>query len=205
LQFSSLQILNNEMLQPLPFRTAPVVFLSVLLIFSAVLTGCGGNIVLDNPRDESVTFAFDGNNEHQVKAGEQITIDLPSGDHSIEIRNNAGEVLADTSFRLRADDEGIVHSGASTYLVWRQLYGLQEERKTLLNERWVEFDSIRAFGDIKVYPPEWLFVPKTWDLGLDDEMPNSRTLYMTDDFKIEAKVFRADDFVNTYRSMQKKD
>ncbi|MEM0998769.1 MAG: hypothetical protein AAGN35_17050 [Bacteroidota bacterium] len=177
----------------------------LILLLGGLLTACGGNLTLDNPRNEGVTFTFDGDNTHSLGPGETALIDLEPGLHSVEVRDAGGTVLADTNFRFASHDEGIVHSGESTYLVWRQLYGLQNERKTLLNERWVEFDSVRAYGDIKVYPASWLFVRKNWDLGLEEELPTSQTLYMTDDFKIEAKVFRAEDFIRTYKSMQRKE
>lgn len=178
-------------------------FFAGFALMLLMLSGCGGNVVLDNPRNEKVIFAFDGSNNHEVAAGESANIDLEPGDHKVEIRNSAGEVLADTTFNLKQDGEALVHSGASSYLVWRQLYGLQDNRKTLLNEMWVEFDSVKAFGDIKVYPPGWLYVEKTWNLGLEDEMPDAKTLYMTSDFKIETKVFRSREFVETYKRLAK--
>jgi hypothetical protein len=178
-------------------------FFSACAVILLILSGCGGNVVLDNPRNEKVVFAFDGSNTHEVGPGESASIDLPAGSHAVEVRNAAGEVLADTTFNLKEDGEALVHSGASSYLVWRQLYGLQDNRKTLLNEMWVEFDSVKAFGDIKVYPPGWLFVEKNWNLDLGDEMPDAKTLYMTSDFKIETKVFRSREFVDTYKRMAK--
>lgn len=173
------------------------------LLFLILLTGCGGNILLDNPRDTAVTFVFDGSTHHDVPAQSHTSISLEAGQHQVEVRDVSGSVLADTTFKLKADAEGLVHSGATNYLVWRQLYGLQKDRKTLLNERWVEFDSIRAFGDLKVYPKSWLFVEKSWDLSLEDELPTSKTLYMTDDFSIESKLFRTPEFISTYKNMSK--
>lgn len=168
-----------------------------------IISGCGGNIVLDNPRAEKVVFAFDGSNTHEVGPGESANISLEAGDHAVEVRNTAGEVLTDTTFNLKEDGEALIHSGASSYLVWRQLYGLQDNRKTLLNEMWVEFDSVKAFGDIKVYPPGWLYVEKNWNLDLGDDMPDAKTLYMTSDFKIETKVFRSRQFIDAYKRMAK--
>jgi hypothetical protein len=181
------------------FKNRPLA--ALLAAFLIVLSGCGGNIVLDNPRNEKVTFAFDGNNAHEVGPGASSSISLEPGEHAVEVRGASGQVLADTTFNLKEDGEGLVHSGASNYLVWRQLYGLQDNRKTLLNEMWVEFDSVKAFGDIKVYPKEWIFIEKIWNLDLDDEMPDAKTLYMTSDFKIETKVFRSSDFIDTYKRM----
>ncbi|MEM7035622.1 MAG: hypothetical protein AAF570_01510 [Bacteroidota bacterium] len=173
-------------------------FYSCCLLF---LAGCGGNIVLDNPREEAVVFTFNSTDGHEVAAQTSATISLDPGTYRVEVTDKSGEVLGDTTFKLSDGKEGIVHSGGSNYLVWRQLYGLQKDRKTLLNERWVEFDSIRTYGDFKVYPKSWLFIEKNWDHDLNTPLPESRNLHITKDFVIEAKVFRTDDFIETYRKL----
>ena len=168
-----------------------------------VITGCSGNVTLDNPRDEAVTFVFDGGEGHEVDAKSMEVIDLDAGNHSVKVTNAAGEILGDTTFRLK--EAGIVHSGAGNYLIWRQLYGLQKDRKTLLNESLVAFDSVEVMADLKVFPPEWLYIEKSWDYDLDEEMPQSKTLPMNKDFVIESKIFRSKDFVDTYKNMAKKE
>lgn len=172
------------------------------LILLSFLLGCGGNVVLDNPREEEVVFEFDGSERYELASNGQEEISLDPGQHSVRVLDNAGEVLGDTTFNLK--EEGIVHSGAATYVVWRQLYGLQSERETLLNEKWVEFDSIKTYGDFKIYRPEWLYVEKNWDYGLDEDLPDSRSLYINKDFLIESKVFRSKDFISKYKEMQAK-
>ena len=175
-------------------------FFFVLTLFFVACTE--HNVTLDNPRDVAVTITFDGENSHELAAGEMKKIDLPAGDHRVVVKSEDGTTLGDTTFQLR--EGGLVHSGSSSYVVWRQLYGLQTERETLLNEHWVEFDSIRAKGDLKVYKPNWLFVEKSWDKDLDEDLPASTTLYITKDYMIEAKLFRSKEFIETYRNMAKK-
>lgn len=170
-------------------------------LIAVLIAGCSGNMTLDNPRAESVEFVIDGSQTHAVPGNSTELISVDPGSHTVRVIGQTGEVIADTSFNLR--EEGILHSGASTYVVWRQLYGLQKDRKALLNEQWVEFDSVRTFGDFKVYSPEWVFIEKSWDYGLEDPLPDAQTLYITSDFLLESKVFRAKDFVNTYRNMAK--
>jgi hypothetical protein len=167
-----------------------------------LLAGCGSNVVLDNPRKEAVVFSFDGNTEYTVAAGAQQEISLDEGKHQVTVKNDAGQVLGDTTFNLK--DEGIVHAGGSDYVVWRQLYGVTKDRKTLLNEDWTMVDSTKYFGDIKVYPASWLFLDKNWDIPLAEKMPESQALYVNKDYEIQSKVFRAEDFVATYREMSDK-
>ncbi len=177
------------------------VFLLICL-GALVLAGCGGNVVLDNPRAEGVVFSFDGSDDYALAAGEMKTISLSEGPHAIVVKSNGGQVLGDTTFNLK--EKGLVHSGSSGYVVWRQLYGVQKDRKTLLNEDWTMVDSTRYFGDIKIYPATWLYLESNWDLGLDQPLPESTTLYVTKDYKIESKVFRETEFVTTYKAMSEK-
>lgn len=170
------------------------------LLLSLILAGCGGNLLLDNPRNVPVEFVLDGSS-HSVGPETSQSISLDPGNHSVKVLSNNGEVLADTTFRL--GEAGVLHSGASTYVVWRQLYGLQKDRSTLLNERWVEFDSIRTYGDFKVYDPAWVYIEKSWDYGLEDPLPDAQSLYITSDFLIESKIFRSKDFVEAYRDLAK--
>jgi len=168
-------------------------FLTTLLL----LLGCGsGNVVLDNPRSEAVEFIFDGGSATEVAGGSSSSISLDPGSHQVTVKSN-GSILADTTFDLK--EAGLVHAGSSRYVIWKQLYGLQKDRATLLSERWVELDSIRVYGDFTVYEPEWLFIENDWELDLDEDLPESVTLYITDDFKIESKIFREADLITTYR------
>lgn len=173
-------------------------FLGIIILFAACAKN---NVTLDNPRDIAVVFSFDDGENHELAAGEIKKISLDEGKHHVVIKSTTGEQFADTTFKLR--ESGLVHSGASTYVVWRQLYGLQTERSTLLNEHWVEFDSIRAKGDLKVYEPNWVYVERNWDKDLDEELPEATTLYITKDYVIESKLFRSKEFIETYKNMAK--
>lgn len=174
----------------------------MLLGLALCLVGCAPNVVLDNPRDEAVTFTFDKETKYKLGPFEHGEIKLEPGEHHVRVVGRGDTLFGDTTFTMR--EGGIVHSGGSSYLTWRQLYGLQTDRATLLNEAWVEIDSARAFGDFKVYTPRELFLEKTWDYGLDEELPESRTLMVTSDFVVESKVFRAKEFLDAYRAVKAK-
>lgn len=166
------------------------------------LASCGSNVMLDNPRGEAVVFTFDSGDAHMLNAGEMKDISLSAGNHTVTVKGQNGQVLADTHFTVK--EGGLVHSGGSNYVVWRQLYGLQTDRKTLLHEDWTLIDSTKFFGDFKVYPHNWLYIESNWTLGLEETMPETQALYVTKDYKLESKVFREADFVTTYRDLAQK-
>ncbi len=171
-----------------------------LIIVSAIsLFSCSGdNVILDNPSSETATFTFDGGESLKVKAGGNASISLEAGSYQVVVKLGDSTV-ADTTFDLK--NGGIIHSGQSKYVIWKQLYGLQKDRTTLLNERWSNLDSVRVFGDFIIYEPEWVFLEKNWDYGLNDEFPKSKTMYITEDFKIESKVFRSGDMIAYYKTL----
>lgn len=176
--------------------------LLTLLGLALMLLGCTPNVVLDNPRDEGVTFTFDKETKYKLGPHESGEIKLEPGEHHVRVVGRGDTLFGDTTFTLR--EAGIVHSGGASYLTWRQLYGLQTDRATLLNEAWVEIDSARAFGDFKLHAPQALFLEKIWDYGLDEQFPESRTLMVTSDFVVESKVFRAQEFLAAYRNAKPK-
>jgi hypothetical protein len=169
-----------------------------LLACALLLGACSKNVILDNPGIGTVVFTIDSE-KYELAPGSSQGIRVGEGKHTIHVQGNGVETR-DTAINLR--EGGILHSGVSTYLVWRQLYGIQTERATLLNEDWVEFDSAKAYGDFKVFPKEQIYIEKTWDHGLDEELPTSKTLMISKDFAVEGKIFRAKDFLETYRKMQ---
>lgn len=166
------------------------------------LSGCGSNVVLDNPGEEGAVFTFDGGDAYTLLPGESKEISLSEGNHKVVVKRDKSGVSADTSFSVK--EGGIVHSGWSNYIVWRQLYGVQTDRKSLLNEDWIMIDSTRYFGDIKVYPSNVVYIEQNWTLGIDEALPESQALYVTKDFEVESKIFREQDFTKIYREMSEK-
>lgn len=171
--------------------------LSAVAMF-LLLSGCGGsNVHLDNPRNEGATFVIDGE-EHHLNPGETQEFSLGGGTHKLQIKGDKAGAIVDTTIDVK--EGGVIQSGGE-YIVWKQLYGIQDGRKTLLNEDWAMIDSTNFFGDLKIYPATDYYIEQNWTLGLPDAMPDTKTLFVTKDYKIESKIFRRADFVKTYREL----
>lgn len=167
------------------------------------LSSCGGgNVMLDNPNtEEGVIFTIDGSEEHSLRPGEMKAISLGEGQHKVAVKGEKTGPLFESDFLVK--EGGILHSGGN-YIVWRQLYGVQTDRKSLLNEDWVMIDSTKFLGDLKLYPDSIHYIEKNWTMGLDKELPESEALYITKDYKVESKVFRQDQFIETYKALAEK-
>jgi hypothetical protein len=171
-----------------------------LLAFLCVaFSACSNNIVLDNPSSAPVTFKIDEGEAVEVPAQSQKEISLDAGRHHIQV---SGQSVVERDTNIQVKEGGIIHCGFSNYLIFKQLYGLQKDRKTLLHERWVEFDSSKVFGDIRLFPAQELYIEKAWDHGLDEALPESQTLLISNDFKILSKVYRSVEFLQETQKTQ---
>jgi hypothetical protein len=173
---------------------------TIVALACIALSGCSGdNVMLDNARSSKVTITIDGGEGHSLEPGARKPINLAEGKHEVKIKDSNDSTLVDTTFDLKSG--GVLHAGGDAYLVWKQMYGIQKDRATVLHEEWVEFDSIRAFGDIKVFPANVPYIEKCWDKGLEEILPQTLTISTTKDYEIQSKVFRGKEFVETYKNM----
>jgi hypothetical protein len=159
-----------------------------------VLSGCGGNVTLDNARKTKVTFSIDGN-EYILDSGSSQSIKLDPGSHKVTLTGADGLVIKDTSVTVR--EGGILTSG-TPYVIWKVLYGLEEKRAKLLHEEPTEIDSVIYTGDFRLFTRDDIYIEKSWDLGLNDDFPAQKKLYITSDYKIYSKIFREEEFRKMY-------
>lgn len=172
-----------------------------ILLFAvclATLSACSeGNVALDNPGKVATTFTVDGT-AYEVPAGSTEFISLDAGAHKV----TAGS-LKDAPFTVK--ESGLLHSGDSSYLTWKILYGLPQYRKTELKEDTVEVDSILFYGDIRVHPPTEYYIEGPWDYKVNEPLPESKDLYVNKDFVIKSKLYRKADFFETYKRLSGQD
>lgn len=171
-----------------------IVSLTAIASLLLVMTSCGGNVTLDNARQTKVTFNVDGT-EYALDSGASQRISMDAGSHKVKITAGDGTVIRDTSVTVR--DGGILTSG-TPYVLWKVLYGMEEKRSKLLNEQPTEIDSVIYTGDFKLFTSDDIYIETAWDLGLKDDFPEQKKLYITSDYKIYTKIFREEDFKKTY-------
>lgn len=171
-----------------------------LLLIGTLLVSCSKNIEVDNPRPQEVMFVVDGA-ETKVPGNGKAEMSLSPGRHDVKVLGHDGVVFQEGQIEVK--EGGLLHSGGTEYIIWRQLYGLQANRKELLNEQWLALDSVKVHGDFKLYPDSVMYIEKNWEDGIDDELPKEQTLFITSDFVIKSKIFRLSDFIHTYRQLSK--
>ncbi|MEL6133071.1 MAG: hypothetical protein AAFR59_06860, partial [Bacteroidota bacterium] len=170
-------------------------FSSLILLLTLSLFGCSsGNVDLDNAGDQDLTVQID-ELVFKVPAGSYKLITLDPGRHSLTIKDKAGNVLDDQkTFTLI--EGGLINLAKSDYIIWTELYGDMELRKTKLNEEWFkvgeESPIYGEFEQLRDTDIERIYVEKRWDFGLSESFPETLTQFspIEEKFVIRKKLFR---------------
>jgi hypothetical protein len=177
-------------------------FLSWLLLLPALWLGAceKGNVELDNSSDQTLRIAID-ELRYSVGPNSFAKVELPTGPHRVTVRNEANEIIADTTIRII--EGGLINLAGGEYLIWTDLYGNPELRKTKLNEEWIDIGDQSYFGEFERVDPEQLYVEREWDYGLEEPFPKDLLGWeMTQEkWVIKRKLFREADLVDAYTSL----
>lgn len=149
--------------------------------------------MIDNPSDQEIGVEVSGE-LHTVPPGSETKVSITSGECKIKL---AGK---DTTVQV-SEDGGLINAGGKEYVIWKLLYGVQKDKDELLNERKVDIDSSTYTGDITLIPASQIYIPKDWELGLDEKLPDRKTLMIVEDYQVVSKIFRKEDFRHTYNQM----
>ncbi|MEM7368244.1 MAG: hypothetical protein AAF587_06545 [Bacteroidota bacterium] len=176
-----------------------------LLLILATLAwgGCNqGNIDMDNSSDQDLIVNID-ELSYNMKAGQYTRIQLDKGVHKLVLQDEEGKVLEEESFRVY--EGGLLNLGKNNYLIWVDLYGDPELRKSKLEEDWLDIEGDSYFGQFERLDPSKIYVERKWDYGLDDAFPDDLLGWqMTQErWIIKRKLFRESEFIEAYKSLVK--
>ena len=176
-----------------------------LLLFLSALAwvGCNqGNIDLDNASDQDLIVQID-ELTIEMQKGTYKQIQLDNGMHKLSLQDASGKVLEETSFKVY--EGGLLNLGKTNYLIWVDLYGDPELRKTQLDEDWMDIGNQSFFGQFERLDPSKIYVEKKWDYGLDEAFPDDLLGWqMTQErWIIKRKLFRQTEFVDAYNALVK--
>lgn len=177
---------------------------TLFLLVAVFLFACNeGNVDLDNAGNDTRLVQIDGV-LFELEAKESKLIKLDRGLHSILIQDADGKTLQESNFQV--DHGGLINLSESEYLIWTDLYGNKELRKTKLKEDWVEIGGQEFYGDFFRLPKDQIYVEKRWDYGLTEEFPEDLLGWQPtrEKYIIKSKLFRKEGLIEVYRSMVQK-
>ena len=175
----------------------------LLLLGALAWGGCNqGNIDMDNASDQDLIVQID-ELRIEMNKGAYTRIQLDEGMHKIIVQDAGGKVLEESSFRVY--EGGLLNLGKTNYLIWVDLYGDPELRKSKLEEDWLDIGKQSFFGQFERVDPSKLYVERKWDYGLDEAFPDDLLGWqMTQErWIIKRKLFRETEFVEAYNALVK--
>jgi hypothetical protein len=172
-----------------PIRTS--FFLSGLIL----LVSCGEKIRIDNPGPETWVFQLDGAT-HRINPVSMSEVRLEKGTHTLSFPAGSG---ADTVIPFQVSGEIFLHAPGGRYLLWKDLYGSQAKRNTLLNEQEFEWDSILYKVDVAWLDTTRIIHPVTWEFGIGESFDDKILLGSHQDEAVKVRLLRIGDFATEYQ------
>ncbi|GAB4415050.1 MAG: hypothetical protein OHK0039_23390 [Bacteroidia bacterium] len=157
---------------------------------------------MDNNGDQPLIVTID-ELTYRMQPHAYQRIELEAGTHVLTIKEEAGRVIDTDTFQVI--EGGLLNLAKTNYLIWVDLYGDPELRKTILQEDWIEIGNQSYFGQFEPVDVGAYYVESKWDYGLDEDFPEDLLGWEISREKwiIKRKLFREDELVNAYNSLVK--
>jgi hypothetical protein len=159
--------------------------LSVVLL----LASCSHEVLIDNPTKNDVKVIVKGK-EVLVKANSIQKMKVAKGLNSILSIASSGDTLVNENVEIF--NEGLLNVTKSNYAIWKDVFCEEadyEKYKVKLNLKDTVVVGGLEFVDIDLVLLNDVFIAKTWDLGIDKNMPESVEIAEDEKFKIVSKIY----------------
>ena len=135
--------------------------------------------------------------------GDYKNIELAKGTHQIVIKNQEGKELEGETFEVR--EGGLLNVAKGKYIIWTDLYGDPELRKTQLNEDWIYINDESYYGEFLQLPSDQIYMEKDWHFGLNEDFPDDLLGWEISQEKWikRKKLFREQQLVEAYNKLVK--
>jgi hypothetical protein len=173
----------------------------LLTLFITPWLGCNqGNVEMDNAGEVPLKVTID-KLPYQVPAQSTKQIQLEEGMHEVLVQNLQGDLLRDTTFKVRQG--GLLNVGQTIYYIWADLYGDPSLRQQHLQEKWINIGNESFYGEFEKVSASQLYVERRWDYDLEEGFPDD--LYgwkMTQEkWIVKRKLFRRQQLIEAYKKM----
>lgn len=133
-----------------------------------------------------------------VPPGSSTELTLDQGTHTLTIKSLSNPA-SDSAVSFQVEGELFIHAPGQRYLLWRDLYGGQQNRATLLNEQVFELDSVLYRVDVSWLDTSKIIHPRTWDFGIGESFDDEIVLRVDQNEGIRTRLLRKQDFKEEYQ------
>jgi hypothetical protein len=166
----------------------------VLILFGTLFLGCGQKILVDNSGPESWSFQLD-DEKHTLAPGATEEISVEKGQHTLVFFYSG----KDTLIEFTVSEEMFIHLPGQKYLLWRDLYGGQQNRAKILNEQEFEWDSVLYKVDVNWLDTNKFIHSKMWDFGIGEAFDEKIVLTADQNEGLRTRLLRIQDFRIEYQ------
>lgn len=172
-----------------------IVIVWALLI---LIASCSQEVLVDNPSKNDIELTVKGK-QITVKANSIQKIKVDKGVNDVLSISSQGDTLL--AVNVIVDGEGILNVTQTTYAVWKDVFCEEEDYESFKNKLnlkdTVELNGLE-FVDIDLEIVNEPFIAKTWDIGLEKEMPETIEIGDQEKFKIVSKIYRENDLKKVF-------
>jgi len=166
------------------------------LVFLGLLSGCGTKVQIDNPGQNTWEIQIDGK-ALSIPPQTLSEITLDKGSHTLIVKTLSYPAV-DSSIPFQLEDELFIHAPGQRYLIWRDLYGGQQNRANLLNEKPFELDSVLYKVDVQWLDTGSIVHKMNWDFGVAETFDEKIVLRADQNEGIRTRLVRKQDFKEEY-------
>ena len=151
------------------------------------------SILVDNPTDKEISVKLNSDwVEKKISPNTGLEMKIKSGDNEVFL--NWKSVWKFQKGYM--DFNAFLNPTKSIYISEYWLYSDRDWYESKLPINKIEAYWNKTEGPFKKY--EWLFIKWTWDYYLNQEFPETISLWKRKHYKIKEKLFRYSDFVKMY-------
>lgn len=158
--------------------------------------GCGVKVQIDNSSQSTWEIQMDGKTL-SIPPQSFSEMSLDKGNHTLTVKSLT-DSAKDSIIQFQVEDELFIHAPGQRYLVWKDLYGGQQNRASLLNDTIFELDSMVFKVDVSWLDTNAIVHEVKWDFGIGETFDEKIVLRADQNEGIRTRLVRKQDFKEEY-------
>ena len=174
-------------------------YFAYLVIASYFIVSCNlisHDVLIDNPSNDKIQVHIDDEN-FILSPKSSIEINITHGVHQISIYSDSSTKAIKSWKDCAIKKSGILNICNVEYIIENNYFRNKENVNSIdIENKSIDIDAYTYHGDIIKTDSSQLFIEKTWDKGLNEELLNIEKVNPFN--KTLIKIYRKEEFVNDF-------